>query len=65
MDTARAVVSAETYPVVQAMERARAMEAVAKEAKHIQFKGGNTEADEAHALGETLYSSPNCWCTLR
>ena len=33
--------------VAQALERARAMEAVAKEAKHLQFEGGNTEADRA------------------
>ena len=33
--------------VAQALERARAMEAVAKEAKHLQFEGGNTEADGA------------------
>lgn len=33
--------------VAQALERARAMEAVAKEAKHLQLEGGDTETDEA------------------
>ena len=33
--------------VAQALERARAMEAVAKEVKPLQFEGGNTEADWA------------------
>ena len=33
--------------VAQVLERARAMEAVANEAKHLQFEGGSTEAGEA------------------
>ena len=33
--------------VAQVLEQARVMEAVANEAKHLQFEGGNTEADEA------------------
>ena len=33
--------------VALVLERARAVGAVANEAKHLQFEGGNTEADEA------------------
>ena len=45
--------------VAQALERARAMEVVAKEAKHLQFEGGNTEAHEAptHQMSRTKNSS--------
>ena len=57
-------------PRIQALERARAMEAVAKEAKHLQFEGGNTEADEApthqmrrtkcHRCGSTDHVAAKC-----
>ena len=40
----RELLCVQKLTVAQALERARAMEAVAKEAKHLQFEGGNTEA---------------------
>ena len=40
----RELLCVQRLTVAQALERARAMEAVAKEAKHLQFEGGNTEA---------------------
>ena len=43
----RELLCVQKLTVAQALERARAMEAVAKEAKHLQFEGGNTEADGA------------------
>ena len=43
----RELLCVQKLTVAQALERARAMEAVAKEAKHLQFEGGNTEADRA------------------
>ena len=43
----RELLCVQKLTVAQALERARAMEAVAKEAKHLQLEGGNTETDEA------------------
>ena len=43
----RELLCVQKLTVAQALERARAMEVVAKEAKHLQFEEGTTEVEEA------------------
>ena len=56
----RELLCVQKLTVAQGLERARAMEAVAKEAKHLQLEGGDTETDEAPTHQVRRAEKPHC-----